>query len=524
MSTGKTTYLINKVNDELVAGIKPYEIAYTSFTRSAAYEARDRAIAKFTDYSRDDFPYFSTVHSICYRLIGLKKEQVFSGQQVRNFCKYYGYELSQPNSIPDESSETDVPEMVLQTDADYYEHFIGWQRNTMLGFETAYNKFVQQPGIPDTFSMEGSKLYTARRNDYKEENGLFDFTDMIDVCAREHLAPDGIHVMINDEHQDVSPLLAKLLDVWQENVQRVYRAGDPYQAVYTFMGADPSIFIDSPSDETVVLKQSYRCPKAVHDLSRTIVQRFNVRYKNDDFIPNDTKGYVFRNIADGIDWKDLTGKTFYLHRTHWLLSQAYNILIRDGVPFSTMRGKQSPMQSSTAKVISMIYRLSRFETLTISEIGKLMENMPTKTSRHIFLRVGAKTECKQLIRKDSKHPVTVRDLPSLGFTTDFMTFLGGNLLEPLKMDADEKSYFRTVIERHGIKALEKEPDVVLSTIHGVKGKECDNVILNLQLTRRTYQAYLDDHNQEERLFYVGITRSKKTVTLLEPKDSVAFDL
>ena len=45
--TGKTTTLLNKVDELLAGGMSPTDIGYFSFTRKAAHEARDRAVARF---------------------------------------------------------------------------------------------------------------------------------------------------------------------------------------------------------------------------------------------------------------------------------------------------------------------------------------------------------------------------------------------------------------------------------------------------------------------------------------------
>ena len=61
--------------------------------------------------------------------------------------------------------------------------------------------------------------------------------------------------------------------------------------------------------------------------------------------------------------------------------------------------------------------------------------------------------------------------------------------------------------------LNQEPRILLSTIHGVKGGEADNVVLLTDLSKNTqsnYERYPDDEN---RLFYVGATRTKTTCIL-----------
>ena len=66
--------------------------------------------------------------------------------------------------------------------------------------------------------------------------------------------------------------------------------------------------------------------------------------------------------------------------------------------------------------------------------------------------------------------------------------------------------------------LNKPPRILLSTIHGVKGGEADNVVLLTDLSKSTQKnmdRYPDDEN---RLFYVGATRTKDHLHIIKPKD------
>ena len=81
--TGKTTTLLNKVDDYLKQ-TDPDKIGYFAFTQKAAHEARDRAIKKF-NLTEDDLPYFRTLHSLAFRLLGIKKERVMKQADYREF-------------------------------------------------------------------------------------------------------------------------------------------------------------------------------------------------------------------------------------------------------------------------------------------------------------------------------------------------------------------------------------------------------------------------------------------------------
>jgi superfamily I DNA/RNA helicase len=66
--------------------------------------------------------------------------------------------------------------------------------------------------------------------------------------------------------------------------------------------------------------------------------------------------------------------------------------------------------------------------------------------------------------------------------------------------------------------LNSAPRITLSTIHGVKGGEQDNVVLLTDLSRNTQRNYEQNPDDENRLFYVGATRTKKHLHIIRPKD------
>ena len=90
--TGKTTTLLNKV-DNYLKETDPDKIGYFAFTQKAAYEARDRAIKKF-NLTEDDLPYFRTLHSLAFRKLGYKKDQVMQPRHYKDLGKKLGFPVS----------------------------------------------------------------------------------------------------------------------------------------------------------------------------------------------------------------------------------------------------------------------------------------------------------------------------------------------------------------------------------------------------------------------------------------------
>ena len=76
--TGKTTHLLRIVEKELRENnVAPHRIAYLAFTNQAADEALSRAISQL-NYNIKDFSNFRTLHSLAYRELHLKDENIMS--------------------------------------------------------------------------------------------------------------------------------------------------------------------------------------------------------------------------------------------------------------------------------------------------------------------------------------------------------------------------------------------------------------------------------------------------------------
>lgn len=63
--------------------------------------------------------------------------------------------------------------------------------------------------------------------------------------------------------------------------------------------------------------------------------------------------------------------------------------------------------------------------------------------------------------------------------------------------------------------LEATPTIRLSTIHAAKGHEADQVVLLTDMTNRVIQSTEKNADDEVRVFYVGMTRSKNALDIVE---------
>jgi DNA helicase-2/ATP-dependent DNA helicase PcrA len=518
--TGKTRFGIKRVEEAIGAGILPGKILYASFTRAAAYEARQRAIEAFPDLDEDDFPYFRTLHSIAFRRLNLSRPAMFDGHRLKEFAKVFNYKFSD-EALEKDIFQQEIADLGLGTEADTYMAFDEWRKNRlMLDVDAACAEFIRgHLQLPGDFNIKALKLFLERKEEFKQREGLWEFSDLL-ISAYQSPQPLDVDFVVIDEAQDQSPLLMAVAETWAQGAADFYLLGDPDQAVYSFMGAEPSLMINWKRDEDIVLRQSYRCSQAVHDLSRRVVERMKVRYHS-DFDPTDSPGSVTKTSLQGATLNG-GGSIFALFRTRYLMEDFFNHLLSKGMPFTTRRGRQSPLDKMGGDIVLNLVKLAGDERITMSELNRIAKSVPQVP----YLHRGSKQDILQRARDDPNHWVSRVSLPALGFTGEFISRLDTEeYLECLKIEPDEKRYFRKLLKTYGRQALIDRPKLQLGTIHSVKGLEADRVLLSTEMTRLPYENLsVGDADSEHRVYYVAITRAKEQVDLLLPESWRAYPL
>ncbi len=266
--TGKTTHLLRIVEKELKENkVAPNKIGYFAFTKKAATEALSRAITNF-NYNTKDFVYFRTLHSLAYRELQLKEEDVMSDDDYKTLSHKLQIKLSNPNRKI-ESYGAGLPDDVFTRIID-------------LGKINGYTT-KKQFEEPTTGHLDGGwkKLdYIDRALHEYKFGGLFprnkfDYTDMLIEFNKRNLSPQ-FDVVIIDEAQDLSWLQWKMVERIAANSKRVYIAGDDDQAIFTWAGARPDFLMNMDGSRTV-LNKSYRLPQLIHDKANQLIKRVKHR-------------------------------------------------------------------------------------------------------------------------------------------------------------------------------------------------------------------------------------------------------
>ena len=97
--TGKTYTLMRLVEDYIRNhNTDPQNIGFVSFSKKATEEARNRAAAELSlDYK--NMPHFRTLHSMAFRQLGLRIEDVMRGADYRKLEEMLGLEFHANSSI-----------------------------------------------------------------------------------------------------------------------------------------------------------------------------------------------------------------------------------------------------------------------------------------------------------------------------------------------------------------------------------------------------------------------------------------
>ncbi len=189
--------------------------------------------------------------------------------------------------------------------------------------------------------------FERKWNEYKQENGLLDFTDLIEVTHRDvAVAPKNPSVIFADEAQDLNRMQLSLVRKWGERASYFIVAGDDDQTIFSFTGATPEAFLDPdiPKDHKIILKQSYRVPRAVHRFADDLIRRV-ARRQEKEYLPRPEDG-CFERITRGgyktTEYYILRSATEHLNRGQsvmflvacsYMLRPLIQVLRKQGIPF-----------------------------------------------------------------------------------------------------------------------------------------------------------------------------------------------
>jgi DNA helicase-2/ATP-dependent DNA helicase PcrA len=489
--TGKTTDLLEIVLRFLDSGIHPKEIIFSSFTRAAVSEALSRAVNKFEKYTEDDFPFFRTIHSLCFR--GISRSNVLSRRDWMLIAEQTGLYFTSniPGDPKKRASKGDIMLAIL-----------GMSRSFDITIEEAWIRH------PDNRVCDVPQITHLRDtiNAYKEAHEKIDFIDMLEKYLNEG-EPITAKVAIVDEFQDLSPLQVRVIDHMTAKVDHLVIAGDDDQTIHEWAGASSQLFIDFPGNLRV-LEQSYRIPRSVHTIAEKIIARIPNRLVK-DYRPREEEGKVefiddiFNTPVD--QYRDESW-LLLVRNSHFADSWS-ELCIKKGMAYTS-----AIAQTIDPEIIPAVInwkRLQRGEWITAEECRMVYRRLRSRDR----VQVGYKTVVEQM--NDNEILNLDRLIQEFGLTQN----LAWSEMFSL---SDDNVYYLTQLEALG--QLESSPRIDISTIHSSKGREADNVGIITDVTFKTYCGMSENPEPEHRVWYVGVTRAKKRLFIIHPATSMSYNI
>lgn len=267
-----------------------------------------------------------------------------------------------------------------------------------------------------------------------------------------------------------------------------------HNSIYSYSGARPDFLIQLSKQYPVeYLSKSYRIPYSVFRLASAITDFIGAKtdlkaeHREENGEGSITQLNAVDRLVNFIDEdciKNNPGKTswYILCRNNCFLDSPKRVLEESLIPYWTSDG--------------------------FFMGGEIMRRLKTYEN---FKLEGYKDEKK---KEEFQRKFGIEDFNAPFTETNLFT-------------EGRKWVYASYIEKYGLKKLEEmckwNPPILISTIHHVKGGEADNVAVMLDTTRRTQGNVFCDIDEELRILYVAVTRTKKNLFLIDSKDGQGYD-
>ena len=558
--SGKTTALLDRV-DELLEDddVSIRDVLVVSYTRAAAAEVRERLAERLDTSPRALQGNVCTMHAKAYELLDLSRGDVVGESDKEEFCEEYGveYEDEYGGAGRRTARSTTLGNKIIATS----QWLQRTQRDVADWYDVPFQWDVEAVRLPpdiDPNAQEGNKYTPTWPTDddridvpevirawrsYKGEHGLVGFADMLERVAQRSLVPHVDYLVI-DEFQDITTLQYEVYEEWKPHMEGVLIAGDDDQVVYAWQGADPNILLDAEVHEDVVLPNSYRLPSRILNVVNREIRHIDVRQEKDlnprkeggvvEGIRSPSMFEVVRNVQHTVDTTDET--LMILFRARYQMFQFIDDFLPKGIPFSVMTDQRMWTDRLT-DYVRAVEKLDAGDPITGLEARRLADMLQDSAfgtnDRDGFYDT----------LDDREEEADVEDIAEIEVSPDVVTdhvpFM------PDSAAAGDMLRKVTNFQRNSVDAYfggdygGMDPSRVrVGTIHSAKGREADHVFVCTDLTEKVVEqmaASVDDPtdvpgveeftahtspvplltDNERRVFYVGMSRARERLVLLE---------
>jgi len=508
--SGKTTVIVHRIIDMIKnRGIKAKNIVVITFTKKAALNMKER-FNRLSDLKES--PFFGTFHSFYYRILLSEnyKIKILSEEEKKYLIRKFVYEIT--------------------------------------GKQLSKSKHI------DKKIYKIDKVIEKYKN-YKIENSLFDFDDLedevINLFEKENIRKKYndryTHILV-DEFQDCSDKQIHILKRFYDS--SIFAVGDEDQCIYTFRGSNPEYMVTFEDHfkggVKLHLPINYRCSRNIVLMSKSLIKNNKKRnYKDINYFldkdgeikildhETDEKAYAY--LIEKLKNLCPTNTCGVLVRTNReIIPILYNLFrhdvivnVRDGLnflDFKVMKDFENLIKLSLdfndrEAFIELAPYLSKIEKESI-----LRDNMPifpyckrlSLYKRRRILILWIMTSILNIFDKVKMLKV----LKHLPYYNDIINHKEiENILHDLNLNDHNLDDILRFFKYLKSSLYSEKSNITISTIHGIKGMEYDEVhILNACEDFLPLKGSDIDIEEERRIFYIAITRAKDKLNIHYIKD------
>lgn len=553
VGSGKTTVLITKVMYLHYEKQIPYEqMVVLTFTNKAADEIKERLYALEPEITEEQLWGFGTFHSVCLTM--LKKML-----PVENL----GYTKEFMVMDPDE--ELGMAEQLILT----YQLKIKYKNRLKKRLEQKNSKYQD-----DIEKLKALLKEEKRRQDKMTFDELLENTCNLVKMSEQKM--DDISWIIVDEVQDSDEKQLELIDCLKKPQTCFFAVGDPNQVIYSWRGSAFHIFYQLKTKyqaTELTLPVNYRSSSEILAVARCFMQqggtlqggresgdKIQIRNMYDPFQEADYLAGRIRELhASGLPYREMA--IFYRLQNQSEIFE--HVFEKEGIPFEVSLKKTV----KDIPVLDWLIRVLRFSVnpkdknsgivaladkryglgMSVKEAEKTINILSEtrKTQTEILKSENAKSEsdiCEKMLEfskvyaskqvalpedlwsffslENHLHPTTASYVEDRTYVMDFFERMTAYQKEQQKNVVEGFSEFLNMASLYGMNILKKEihnenDTVKLMTLHASKGLEFSHVFItgvNYGLIPLQTKSF-EEEEEEQRLFFVGITRAKEHLEL-----------
>lgn len=560
--SGKTSVIVERTAYMTGEGkIPSSSVLVVTFSRAAAVEMKERFL-KFTGQSGTRVT-FGTFHGVFYGILkqayNLTSANILSEEEkngiLRELALNFGGELA---------SEGDFTEEIAKE--------ISMVKGNRISLEHYYSSCCPDEVFRQIYGAYGNMLRERRKLDF--DDMLLSCYELFDKRKDILRAwQQKFRYILVDEFQDINQLQYDIVRLLAEPENNLFIVGDDDQSIYHFRGARPEIMLnftkDYPGAEKVILDVNYRCSKRILDSAMKVIGRNKTRFQKELSTPN-PEGEPVRlcehanpreeylsvtaELRKRLEQGENLENTAVLLRTNQEAEGLIAAFMERQIPFTMKEKLPNLFQHWICRNFLAYMRFAQGE-----RSRKLFLEIMNRPNRYISRDAVASDReisferlrdfykdkdwmCDRLTTMET-HLRILKGLPPYAAINFIRKGMGyeeylqeyalyrkikpeelGEIMDRLSESAKGmntlkeweeyiEDYTRKLEEQAG---KQKKEGVQILTLHGAKGLEFDRVyILNVNEGSIPYRkAVLAPAVEEERrMFYVGMTRARKFLTL-----------